>query len=79
MKACADTDNCIAVGMNARGCGGVELETPRFSNAAYTNDFIRNGMDVLTNRFNDSDVNANLLLVGFSLGANCQYCGQVFR
>ena len=77
MKACADIDNCIVVGMNARGCGGVELETPRFSNAAYTND-LRNVVDVLTSRLDDSDVNANLFLVGFSLGANTvvKYLGE---
>ncbi len=28
----------LAVGMNSRGCGGSELTTHRFSNAAYTND-----------------------------------------
>jgi predicted alpha/beta-fold hydrolase len=28
----------IAVGMNSRGSGGVELSTPRIHNAAYTND-----------------------------------------
>ncbi len=28
----------IAVGMNSRGCGGIDLNTPRLHNAAYTND-----------------------------------------
>ena len=37
MNACAD-NGWIAVGMNARGCGGVDLNTPRFGTAAYTND-----------------------------------------
>ena len=37
MNTCTQ-NGFIAVGMNARGCGGVSLATPRLANSAYTND-----------------------------------------
>lgn len=37
MNSCVDM-GWVAVGMNSRGVGKVDLNTPRFGNAAYTND-----------------------------------------
>ena len=37
MNSCTK-NGWIAVGLNARGCGGIDLATPRFANLAYTND-----------------------------------------
>lgn len=37
MHSCTE-QGYITVGMNSRGCGGIDLATPRLHNAAYTND-----------------------------------------
>lgn len=64
----------IAVGMNLRGCGGVEMTTPRGYNGAYTGD-IRFLVLALCSRLGR---NVPLLLVGNSMGANlvAKYLGE---
>jgi predicted alpha/beta-fold hydrolase len=73
MNSCTN-NGWIAVGMNARGYGQMPMTTPRFANAAYTND-LRNVVQVLCSR---QSPDAKLFLVGFSMGANTvvKYLGE---
>jgi predicted alpha/beta-fold hydrolase len=73
MNSCTN-NNWIAIGMNARGSGKIDMTTPRFMNSAYTND-LRNVIQVLSSRQAPS---ANLFLIGFSMGANTlvKYLGE---
>jgi predicted alpha/beta-fold hydrolase len=54
-----------AASMNMRGCGGIEMATPRAYNAAYTGD-LRNLVHRISGRLSKD---APLFLVGNSLGA----------
>lgn len=73
MNSCTN-NGWIAVGMNARGYGQIPVTTPRFANAAYTND-LRNVVQILCSR---QAPNAKLFLIGFSMGANTlvKYLGE---
>jgi|AntRauTorckE5430_2_1112549.scaffolds.fasta_scaffold04050_3 hypothetical protein len=73
MNSCTN-NKWIAVGMNARSSGNINMTTPRLMNSAYTND-IRNVVEVLSSR---QSPNAKLFLVGFSMGANTlvKYLGE---
>jgi Predicted hydrolase of the alpha/beta-hydrolase fold len=73
MNSCTN-NGWIAVGMNARGYGSIPLATPRFANAAYTND-LRKVVQVLSSR---QAPDAKLFLIGFSMGANTlvKYLGE---
>jgi len=73
MNSCTN-NNWIAVGMNARSYGNIDMTTPRFMNSAYTND-LRNVIQILSSRQAPS---ANLFLIGFSMGANTlvKYLGE---
>ena len=73
MNSCTN-NKWIAVGMNARSYGNIDMTTPRFMNSAYTND-LRNVVQVLSSR---QSPEAKLFLVGFSMGANTlvKYLGE---
>jgi len=80
MNSCTEL-GWIAIGMNARGSGRIDLTTNRTHNAAYTND-LRHVVDLLCSRFSESDskkMEAKLFLVGFSMGANTlvKYLGEM--
>lgn len=64
----------VAIGMNFRGCGGLELKTPRGYNGSYTGD-LRSTVHMLEARLSPG---IPLFLVGFSLGANLvtKYLGE---
>ena len=64
----------ISASMNARGCGGHKLRTPRCFNAAYTND-LRSLVRQISARLAD---NVPMFIVGNSLGANImtKYFGE---
>jgi predicted alpha/beta-fold hydrolase len=63
-----------AAAMNMRGCGGIEMTTPRAYNASYTGD-LRNLIHHISGRL---DKNVPVFLVGNSLGANImtKYLGE---
>jgi uncharacterized protein len=58
-------NNCRVVVLNARGCGQLEILTPRLFNGAYTED-LRDVVRHVQQRV----PSAPLIGVGFSLGAN---------
>ena len=64
----------ISASMNFRGCGGLEMATPRGYNAAYTGD-LRSLVRQISVRLAD---NVPIFLVGNSLGANImtKYLGE---
>jgi len=66
----------IACGFNFRGCGNVQMTTPRGYNAAYTGD-LRNVIMKIQSRLIDMD-NTPVFIVGNSLGANLitKYLGE---
>lgn len=63
-----------AAAMNMRGCGGIEMTTPRGYNGGYTGD-LRNLVHHISGRL---DKNVPVFLVGNSLGANImtKYLGE---
>jgi predicted alpha/beta-fold hydrolase len=73
MRACTKR-GWAAVGMNFRGCGGVELATPRGYNGAYTGD-LRAIIHTLDGRMTKGHY---IFVVGNSLGANLitKYLGE---
>ena len=75
MRSCTDR-GWIACGFNFRGCGNVEMTTPRGYNAGYTGD-LRNVVYKIRSRLEDMD-DTPIFIVGNSLGANVitKYLGE---
>ncbi len=75
MRSCTDR-GWIACGFNFRGCGHVQMTTPRSYNAGYTGD-LRCVIQKIQARLIDSD-NIPVFVVGNSLGANIitKYLGE---
>jgi len=73
MRSCTDR-GWAAAGVNMRGCGGLDMATPRGYNGAYTGD-IRCVVNKIAARIAP---NKHIFLVGNSLGANLvvKYLGE---